>query len=304
MQHLIECFIEQLWAEEGLAQNTLLAYSQDLTHHGQWLATHHHDCLTVDTMQIYAYLDFLKHEPVAHSLHEKRLRQTRSISRCISTLRRFYRYLVQEKLRQDNPCEQINQPKSTKFLPQTLSESQVQALLDAPCLERTIELRDKAMLEILYATGLRISELIQLATYSIDLNQGLVRIIGKGNKERLVPMGEEAMYWLQRYLTHGRACLLGKNSADIIFISKQGKMMTRQTFWHRIKIYAQRAQIDSSLSPHTLRHAFATHLINHGADLRVVQLLLGHEDLSSTQIYTHVAMLRLQHLHAQHHPRA
>ncbi|MGL4757296.1 MAG: site-specific tyrosine recombinase XerD, partial [Aeromonadaceae bacterium] len=194
-------------------------------------------------------------------------------------------------------------PKLPQRLPKDLNEQQVDALLMAPAVDQPLELRDKAMLELLYATGLRVSELVGLTIENISLRQGVVRVVGKGNKERLVPMGEEALYWLQRYLQSARTALLGGVSCDVLFPSSRAQQMTRQTFWHRIKLYAERAGIRVNLSPHTLRHAFATHLLNHGADLRVVQMLLGHADLTTTQIYTHVARERLNALHQQHHPR-
>ena len=222
----------------------------------------------------------------------------------LSSLRRFFQYCYREKLRTDDPTIQLAAPKLPARLPKDLSESQVDDLLAAPDVTDPLELRDKAMLEVLYACGLRVTELVSLSLPDVSLRQGVIRVIGKGNKERLVPMGEEAVYWLEVYLAQARPALLNGQAADVLFPSKLGRQMTRQTFWHRIKHYAVVAGIATEkLSPHVLRHAFATHLLNHGADLRVVQMLLGHSDLSTTQIYTHVATERLRTLHQQHHPR-
>ena len=227
----------------------------------------------------------------------------RSTARSISALKRFYQYFVREKLISDTPMLNISRPKAGQSLPKTLSEAEVEALLNAPNTEEAMGLRDKAMLELLYATGLRVSELVGLRMEQINLRQAVVFVKGKGNKERLVPLGEEAMYWLEQFLKGGRAQMI-KHATDFVFPSKRGVGMTRQTFWHRIKHYAILAAVESPLSPHTMRHAFATHLLNHGADLRVVQMMLGHSDLSTTQIYTHVANERLKSVHAEHHPRA
>lgn len=214
-------------------------------------------------------------------------------------------HLYREKIRPDDPSALLASPKLPQRLPKDLSEAQVERLLQAPLVEQPLELRDKAMLEVLYATGLRVSELVGLTMSDISLRQGVLRVIGKGNKERLVPLGEEAVMWVENYLEYGRPWLLNGVASDVLFPSQRAQQMTRQTFWHRIKHYAVLAGIDSAkLSPHVLRHAFATHLLNHGADLRVVQMLLGHSDLSTTQIYTHVATERLRQLHQQHHPRA
>jgi integrase/recombinase XerD len=220
-------------------------------------------------------------------------------------MRRLFQYLYRENMRSDDPTALLASPKLPQRLPKDLSEAQVDALLKAPCVDQPLELRDKAMLEVLYATGLRVSELVGLTISDVSLRQGVVRVIGKGNKERLVPLGEEAVYWIENYLEHGRPWMVNGQALDVLFPSNRSQQMTRQTFWHRIKHYAILAGIDSErLSPHVLRHAFATHLLNHGADLRVVQMLLGHSDLSTTQIYTHVATERLKQLHQQHHPRA
>jgi integrase/recombinase XerD len=228
-----------------------------------------------------------------------------SSARLLSAIRRLFQHLYREKFRADDPSAVLASPKLPQRLPKDLSEAQIERLLQSPVVDQPLELRDKAMLEVLYATGLRVSELVGLSMSDISLRQGVVRVIGKGNKERLVPLGEEAVYWLENYLEYGRPWLLNGVSIDVLFPSQRARQMTRQTFWHRIKHYATLAGIDSEkLSPHVLRHAFATHLLNHGADLRVVQMLLGHSDLSTTQIYTHVATERLRQLHQQHHPRA
>ena len=227
-----------------------------------------------------------------------------STSRLLSATRKLFQYLYREKYRTDNPTAVLSSPKLPSRLPKYLSEQQVGDLLNAPSVEIPLELRDKAMLELLYATGLRVTELISLSMDNINITQGVVRVIGKGNKERIVPMGEEAAHWVRQFIHYGRPILLNGQSSDVIFPSKRAVQMTRQTFWHRIKYYAVLADIDGdSLSPHVLRHAFATHLVNHGADLRVVQMLLGHSDLSTTQIYTHVAKERLKRLHERFHPR-
>lgn len=292
---LIEQFLDAIWMESGLSENTLSSYRNDLLKLCHWLGEHSLSLLSVskDNLQDYQFW-----------LHEQDYKQT-SRSRMLSALRRLFQYLYREKIREDDPSATLISPKLPKRLPKDLSEQQVDALLEAPNTEEAIELRDKAMLELLYATGLRVTELISLTTETVRLRQGLVRVVGKGDKERLVPIGESAMDWIEEYLAHGRPVLLGEISSDVFFPSKRGRQMTRQTFWHRIKHYAQIAGIDTELlSPHVLRHAFATHLLNHGADLRVVQMLLGHSDLSTTQIYTHVATERLKQLHQEHHPRA
>jgi len=291
----IEQFLDALWLEKNLAQNSLSAYRRDLTMVAQWL---HHRGLTLLTAQR-DDLQALLAERVEGGY------KATSSARMLSAMRRLFQHLYREKARADDPSAMLASPKLPQRLPKDLSEAQVERLLQAPVVDQPIELRDKAMLEVLYATGLRVSELVGLTMSDVSLRQGVVRVIGKGNKERLVPLGEEAVYWLEQYLAHGRPWLLNGQSLDVLFPSSRAQQMTRQTFWHRIKHYAQLAGIDSEkLSPHVLRHAFATHLLNHGADLRVVQMLLGHSDLSTTQIYTHVATERLRQLHQQHHPRA
>ncbi|QZN96538.1 site-specific tyrosine recombinase XerD [Symbiopectobacterium purcellii] len=291
----IEQFLEAMWLERNLADNTLTSYRRDLTALADWLEHADNDLLQVQALDLQAYLA----ERVEGGY------KATSSARLLSAMRRFFQYLYREKRRSDDPSAVLSSPKLPQRLPKDLSEAQVNALLQAPCVEEPLELRDKAMLEVLYATGLRVSELVGLTIADVSLRQGVVRVIGKGNKERLVPLGEEAIYWLERYLEHGMPWLLNGQTLDVLFPSSRAQQMTRQTFWHRIKHYAVLASIDSEkLSPHVLRHAFATHLLNHGADLRVVQMLLGHSDLSTTQIYTHVATERLKQLHQQHHPRA
>ena len=293
MSSLIDRFVDSLWLERGLSANTLAAYRTDLGKLAAWLDQHGSSLLTLQVLDLQAYLAWR----VDHGF------KATSTARLLSALRRFYQYLIREQLRTDDPTALLAGPKLPQRLPKDLNEQQVDALLMAPAVDQPLELRDKAMLELLYATGLRVSELVGLTIENISLRQGVVRVVGKGNKERLVPMGEEALYWLQRYLQSARTALLGGVSCDVLFPSSRAQQMTRQTFWHRIKLYAERAGIRVNLSPHTLRHAFATHLLNHGADLRVVQMLLGHADLTTTQIYTHVARERLNALHQQHHPR-
>ncbi|EKK4079967.1 site-specific tyrosine recombinase XerD [Cronobacter dublinensis] len=291
----IEQFLDALWLERNLAENSLNAYRRDLKMVVEWL---HHRRLSLSTAQS-GDLQALLAERVEGGY------KATSTARMLSAVRRLFQHLYREKIRDDDPSALLASPKLPQRLPKDLSEAQVERLLQAPTVDQPIELRDKAMLEVLYATGLRVSELVGLTMSDVSLRQGVVRVIGKGNKERLVPLGEEAVYWLEHYLTHGRPWLLNGQSLDVLFPSNRAQQMTRQTFWHRIKHYAQLAGIDSEkLSPHVLRHAFATHLLNHGADLRVVQMLLGHSDLSTTQIYTHVATERLRQLHQQHHPRA
>lgn len=291
----IEQFLEAMWLERNLADNTLTSYRRDLTALADWLEHADRDVLQVQALDLQAYLT----ERVEEGY------KATSSARLLSAMRRFFQYLYREKRRSDDPSAVLSSPKLPQRLPKDLSEAQVNALLQAPCVDEPLELRDKAMLEVLYATGLRVSELVGLTIADVSLRQGVVRVIGKGNKERLVPLREEAIYWLERYLEHGRPCLLNGQTLDVLFPSARAQQMTRQTFWHRIKHYAVLASIDSEkLSPHVLRHVFATHLLNHGAHLRVVQMLLGHSDLSTTQIYTHVATERLKQLHQQHHPRA
>ncbi|AQQ00300.1 MULTISPECIES: site-specific tyrosine recombinase XerD [Pseudoalteromonas] len=287
----LETFLDSLYLEQGVSENTLSAYRSDLDKFCLFLKGE--NLLSVTGLDVESYL--------AHRVDLGL--KPRSTARSISALKRFYQYFVREKLISDSPMLNIAQPKAGQSLPKTLSEAEVEALLNAPNTEEAMGLRDKAMLEVLYATGLRVSELVGLRMEQINLRQAVVFVKGKGNKERLVPLGEEAMYWLEQFLKSGRAQMI-KHATDFVFPSKRGVGMTRQTFWHRIKHYAILAAVESPISPHTMRHAFATHLLNHGADLRVVQMMLGHSDLSTTQIYTHVANERLKSVHAQHHPRA
>ncbi len=299
-QQLIKHYLNSLWLEKGLSDNTIAAYKRDLTSFSNYIGDIKgpaHSLLDIDSIDIQGYLSF-------------RLSQgnnARSTARFLSCLRGFYQYLIRENRLTENPSALIDKPTLGWPLPKTLSESDVENLLNAPDTDNAIGLRDRTMLEVLYACGLRVSELINLRVSDINLRQGVIRVFGKGSKERLVPLGDEAMAWIERYIKTGRPELIhpikDSKEDDVVFPSTRGKIMTRQTFWHRIKHWAKVAHIEKDISPHTLRHAFATHLLNHGADLRVVQLLLGHSDLSTTQIYTHIAQARLQELHAQHHPR-
>ncbi len=287
----IDVFIDAMWLESGLSKNTLSAYRSDLSRFASFVDKV--DLLAADASTIQGFLSHLMSQGAKSS----------SSARILSTLRRFYRYNLRQNQISVDPCAQIMSPKGGRPLPKSLSEAHVNALLAAPDINKDIGLRDRSMLETLYATGLRVSELVNLSLLEVNPDVGVVRIVGKGNKERLVPLGEQAIDWMQRYQAHARPNLLKKRQCDALFVTARGKGMTRQAFWYLIKKYAHLAGIDFELSPHTLRHAFATHLLNHGADLRSVQMLLGHADLSTTQIYTHIAMERLQGLHQQHHPR-
>ena len=287
---LLERFLDALWLEAGLSRNTLSAYRSDLEAFSAWLKA---SPATATREHLQVYLA----ECVSRGI------RPRSTARLLSSLRRFYQYLLREQLITDDPTAQIESPKLGRPLPKSLTEEQVEKLLQAPDAGTALGLRDRAMLETLYATGLRVSELVGLTLQQVNLQAGVVKVIGKGDKERLVPLGEEAIEWLQRYLNEARAKLLHGQTSDALFPTARGAAMTRQAFWHNLKRYTRVAGIETHLSPHTLRHAFATHLLNHGADLRVVQMLLGHVDLSTTQIYTQVARERLKQLHAQHHPR-
>jgi len=292
---LIERFLDSLWLEYGLSQNTLDAYRADLVGFAVWLGNN--DSVSIEqagSEQILAFLSFRLSQG----------KKASSTARLLSSLRRFYRFLLRSELREDDPTATVANPKLPKMLPSSLSEEEIERLLDSPDVEEPLGLRDRAMLEVMYGSGLRVSELVSLSTQQFNWQQGVLQIVGKGNKERLVPVGEHTLEWMQRYLHESRAMLVGHKSCEALFPSQRGNFMTRQTFWHRVKKYALASGIRMNLTPHTLRHAFATHLVNHGADLRVVQLLLGHSSLSTTQIYTHVAQQRLQDLHARHHPRA
>ncbi|MBA1272124.1 site-specific tyrosine recombinase XerD [Stutzerimonas azotifigens] len=290
---LIDQFLDALWLEKGLADNTREAYRSDLGLFNGWL---HERGVALSDAGREIILDHL-----AWRLGNGY--QARSTARFLSGLRGFYRYLWREGQVGQDPTLRVETPRLGRPLPKTLSEADVEALLAAPDTAEPLGMRDRAMLEVLYACGLRVTELISLTLEQVSLRQGVLRTFGKGNKERLVPMGDEAMHWIERYLREARGELLAGKASDVLFPSQRGDQMTRQTFWHRIKLHAKVAGIGKSISPHTLRHAFATHLLNHGADLRTVQMLLGHSDLSTTQIYTHIARARLQELHAQHHPR-
>ncbi len=291
---LIDRFCDHLWLEDGLAELTLAAYRRDLKAYATWLEKERGHALNSTVAgDIEAYLAW----------RFARRAQPRSAARYTSALKRFYRYLLRENLIAADPTLNLDSPKLPRALPKTLTEDDVERLLDSAGSETPLGLRDRAMLETLYATGLRVSELVGLKLTALNLNDGVLRVTGKGNKDRLVPLGEEAVRWLQRYLADARPQLLGRQLSDAVFVTPRGGSMTRQAFWYLIKRRAHAAGISRPLSPHTLRHAFATHLLNHGADLRVVQMLLGHSDISTTQIYTHVARERMKQLHAQHHPR-
>jgi integrase/recombinase XerD len=290
---IIERFCDAIWLQEGLSANTLDAYRRDLEGLGRWLAPRGTTVMTATRGELLEYL----------SGRVGKGARPRTTARLLSSLRRFYGYLVREERIKTDPTSLIDSPKIGRPLPKSLTEEQVEKLLQSPNVVTHYGLRDRAMLETLYATGLRVSELVGLTLSQVSLTQGVVRVIGKGDKERLVPLGEEAMAWISRYLAEGRPKLVRSHSTDALFTTARGGPMTRQAFWHNLKVHTRTAGIRTALSPHTLRHAFATHLLNHGADLRVVQMLLGHADLSTTQIYTHVAQARLKTLHEQHHPR-
>ena len=288
---LIDQFLDAVWVEQGLSKNTLSAYSSDLRIFAKWFSDK--SMLDVDKGDLSRFLAARYAAGIGN----------RSTARILSSLRRFYGYYIRENSLIIDPTLLIESPHIGRPLPISLSELDVELLLNAPEVTNTNGFRDKTMLEVLYATGLRVSELVGLKFEQINFRQGVVRIIGKGNKERLVPVGEEAMSWLEAYMIQARKKLLGERQCDYLFVTNRGDGMTRQAFWHIIKRHAKKAGISKVLSPHTLRHAFATHLLNHGADLRVVQLLLGHADLSTTQIYTHIARERLKELHSKFHPR-
>ena len=295
---IIEQFIDVIWMERGLSENTLSAYRTDLKNFAFWLTGKSEKLdsdklIHADRKILVSYLSELESREIS----------ARSRARLLSSLRRFYAYLLREKKIEVDPVALIDAPKLGRSLPKTLTEEDVESLLMAPDTSALLGLRDRVLFEVLYATGLRVSELVELQLNQVNLQQGVLRVSGKGNKERLVPLGEEAVAWVEKYLIHTRADLLKGQVTDALFVTKRGAAMTRQAFWYLIKRYALQAQIESTISPHTLRHAFATHLLNHGADLRVVQMLLGHSDLSTTQIYTHVAKARLKSLHSEHHPR-
>ena len=291
----LDRFIDMLWLEDGLSSNTLAAYRRDLQALSDWLRQQPdgHTLVTASELDLASY---------AAARHADSLPS--SAGRRLSVFRRFYRWATREGLSLDDPTVRMDAPRQRMRLPGTLTEAQVEALLAAPDTDEPLGLRDRAMLELLYASGLRVSELVTLKSVHVGLSENVLRITGKGSKERLVPFGVEASDWLTRYLGQARAQILGGQVSDALFVTGRGDAMSRQMFWKLVKKYALHAGITQHLSPHTLRHAFATHLLNHGADLRVVQMLLGHSDLSTTQIYTHVATERLRQLHQQHHPRA
>ncbi|MGB1800771.1 MAG: site-specific tyrosine recombinase XerD [Gammaproteobacteria bacterium] len=290
-KQVVDAFLDALWMERGLSDNTLSAYRSDLYKFASWLHSRKVDVINAAATDVLAYLASVENA------------STRTVARRLSSLRRLYEYLLRENRIKQNPVSNIDAPRLGRSLPKSLTEDEVEALLNAPDVEEVLGIRDKCMLEVLYATGLRVSELVGLTVQQINLRQGVIRVTGKGNKERLVPLGEEATQWLEQYIASSRNDILNNTMSDALFPSKRARAMTRQTFWHMIKRYAVIAGINKDLSPHVLRHAFATHLINHGADLRVVQMLLGHSDISTTQIYTHVARERLKDLHSEHHPR-
>ena len=298
LPEIIEQFIDVIWMERGLSENTLSAYRTDLKNFITWLSLLSNKRLSDDLINAHR-------DTIVKYLSELEAREisARSRARLLSSLRGFYAYLLREKKIEVDPVALIDAPKLGRSLPKTLTEEDVESLLDAPDTSTLLGLRDRVLLEVLYATGLRVSELVGLQLTEINLQQGVLRVTGKGNKERLVPLGEEAIKWLEKYILNTRADLLKGQVTDALFVTTRGAAMTRQAFWYLIKRYAVQAEIISTISPHTLRHAFATHLLNHGADLRVVQMLLGHSDLSTTQIYTHVAQARLKSLHSLHHPR-
>ena len=290
---IIDQFIDHLWLEDGLSKNTLNSYRFDLSIFVSWLAeTKKIELLDVSELEIQEFLAFKF--PTSKS---------RSISRLLATLRRFFRFLLRENKIKKDPTLKIQTPKIPKSLPKSLSEDEVEGLLEAPDIKTDVGIRDRSMLELLYACGLRVSELVGIQLTEVILSDGVIRVTGKGSKTRLVPMGEEAVDWIKKYLVKSRQNILNKQTSKFLFVTNRGGEMTRQAFWYLIKKYALMANIDKPMSPHILRHAFATHLINHGADLRVVQMLLGHSDISTTQIYTHVARERLKKLHQEHHPR-
>jgi len=292
-EELVDKFLDAIWMERGLSQNTLGAYRADLMTLGRSLSEQKKSIDSADKSDLLAFI----------AGRVEGGAKPRSTARQLSSFRRFFRYIMREGLRNSDPTADIEMPRIGRSLPKTLSEDEVEALLHAPNTEEPLGHRDRTMLELLYATGLRVSELINLKQSQVNFNQGVIRIVGKGDRERLIPLGEEAQRWMRDFIDGPRMEILLERQTDYLFPTRRGDRMTRQAFWHIIKRYAEKAGVRKKMSPHSLRHAFATHLLNRGADLRVVQLLLGHSDLSTTQIYTHVARERLKDLHAQHHPR-
>jgi len=292
-EELVDRFLDAIWMERGLSKNTLGAYRADLMTLGRVLAAHEKSIDTADKADLLAFI----------AGRVEGGAKPRSTARQLSSFRRFFRYIMREGMREIDPTADIEMPRIGRSLPKTLSEDEVESLLNAPNTDEPLGHRDRAMLELLYATGLRVSELINLKQSQVNFNQGVLRIIGKGDRERLIPLGDESQRWLRDFIDGPRMEILLERQTDYLFPTRRGDRMTRQAFWHIIKRYAEKADIRKKMSPHSLRHAFATHLLNRGADLRVVQLLLGHSDLSTTQIYTHVARERLKDLHGEHHPR-
>ena len=287
-------FCDALWLEDGLSRNTLDSYRRDLRLFGAWLGANRARALPAAERA--DLLDYLAHKFHHHA-------KPRSAARLLSSLKRYYQYLLREGRISADPTLEVESPKLPRSLPKSLTEEDVDSLLAAPNVDAALGLRDKAMLETLYASGLRVTELVTMNVAQVSQDMGVVRIIGKGSKERLVPLGEEALSWIRRYVEEARPRILDGKRTDALFVTARGESMSRQAFWNLIRRYSTQAALDKPISPHTLRHAFATHLLNHGADLRVVQMLLGHADISTTQIYTHVARERLKQLHQKHHPR-
>jgi len=290
----IDQFIDTIWSEKGLSKLTLDAYQQDLKLFSQWLSEKKEILINASQSLIQEYL--------AYKMDQKS--SSRSNARLLSTLKQFYRLLLRTGQRADNPTELIEAPKLSRYLPDSMSEEDCDKLLNAPDIKSEYGLRDRCMLELMYSSGLRVSELVSLELHQLNHNLGLIRLTGKGNKDRVIPVGEEALFWVKKYLAESRPVLYKEHRpTDAFFLSSRSSAITRQAFWQHIKKYLTKAGLKNSFSPHSLRHAFATHLLNHGADLRTVQMLLGHSDLSTTQIYTHVAQARLQAMHEKHHPR-
>jgi len=290
---VIDKFLDAIWMERGLSANTLGAYRADLVSLRRWLADHDVSLVYATRSDLLAFIAWRTEQGA----------KPRSTARQLSSFRRFYRFLLRESVIQEDPTIKIDMPRIGRSLPQSLTEGEVEALLAAPDVSDPLGHRDRTMLEVLYATGLRVSELVNLKQSEINLNQGVLRIVGKGDRERLIPLGDEAQNWIREFIAGPRTEILLERQTDYLFPTRRGDRMTRQAFWHIIKRYSKLAEIDGKMSPHTLRHAFATHLLNNGADLRVVQMLLGHSDLSTTQIYTHVARARMKEMHSEHHPR-
>ena len=293
-RQILDAFIDNIWIEKGLSQNTLDSYRSDLEQFSSWLEKNNLNYIKTSKKEILSYLSFLFQKGLG----------SKTVARKLSSLKSFFRYLVFKSIIPNDPSSEVETPKLLKSIPKSISEKEVEALLAAPDEKTDIGLRDKTMIETLYSCGLRISELTNLELLNLNLRQGVIRVIGKGQKERLVPMGDQLIGLLELYISSSRKNLLNKRHSDFLFLSTRGQGMTRQSFWHRIKHYCLASGFEpDKISPHVLRHAFATHLLNNGADLRVVQLLLGHSDLNTTQIYTEVARQRLKRLHTEHHPR-